>query len=165
MNYIDIKTTTCMLIMLCGCSSINAGLPENSEIANNILEISITPGKPGAATEAVTLSYSDNHCFLTATRKSEFSDQWEAKRDIPITECEEVFEWVDLQDFQTSDFALQSGKVFDFGVRRFLLQTNNKQFDKTWTKPLKDDQFFRATKQNLRSLMDKYLPTSSIFYF
>jgi len=105
-------------LLLAGCSFASAALPAEGRVA-----VSITPGKPGAPTETVTVSWGNGKALLRSERRAEGGETLAAgEAGLDGDRLRELWQAVErnrLTEFKASEAA---GQVFDFGTRSVRLE-------------------------------------------
>lgn len=116
-----------------------------SDSVHSSIQVTVTPGKPGATSETVTVVRSDARCTLRVVRTDTFGKTvGEESVDLDPTEFTALWSIVKRNQLQSFKPQEEPGRVFDFGERRIRIETKPNQHSKLqvhevcWQRPLEN---------------------------
>jgi hypothetical protein len=128
-------------LLMSGCSPMNTSPPMEGRIV-----VSITPGKPGAPTETVTVSWREGDASLRSERRSAGGEVLAAgEAGLDERRIRELWQAVERNHLTAFTPRKSAGQVFDFGVRRVQLEWASRAgearhaHDFSWTTPLENE--------------------------
>lgn len=149
---------------------------EQARIASNIdsatVTMTVTPGKPGAPTETISIHLAKSDPVLEVKRFHQEGDAVQSEsRGITPDEFQTVWTVIEQEKLRAWLPEEEDGEVFDFGERRLRVEWSAVASSKpqvhevAWTRPLKSQDQLRRLQEELSKLVHRHIRTVSLYYF
>lgn len=163
----------CLVAASCKVNSADRLAPKDVEEATIVA--SITPGKPGAPQEVVSLVKRSGSCSLTVQRiDNSGKTLGEARASLVETSFAAVWDLIERHELRTMTPKPGQEKAFDFGERRLRLEWRKTGHDGPvsrhelrWDQPLahEQDRKVKAVLSQLANLAKQHAPATPLYYF
>ena len=152
--------------LLGGCLAAPAAPPEAGRVS-----VSITPGKPGAPTETVTVAWKAGSGIVRAERRSEGEVLASGDGALDAAALADVWRAVEKGGLTAFEARPSGRKAFDYGSRRVGLEwahargESPKTHEISYTAPIEDEEPVRALYAAVAAVARKAAPGVLLAYF
>jgi hypothetical protein len=134
--------------------------------------VSVTPGKPGAPTETITVSWRDGRGSLRSERRAGSGEVLAAgEANLDEGRLRELWRTVQRRHLTTFTPREAAGQTFDFGERRVRLEWVSRAgkareaHDFSWIAPLENEADVEPLLRTVATVARGTVPGVSLFYF
>jgi hypothetical protein len=131
------------------------------------VSVVITPGKPGAPSEAIKLFWDGKQAALEVMRRPQGSPVEEEKSELPEAEAREIWRIVIANELRSFQPNKSLGEVFDFGERRFEIAVAPTMARRSvlWDAPIVNEEKIEPLFKAMAGLAARYAKQVRLYYF